>query len=258
MMWMITALLLAGLILIVLRARSATPVTPPILKEQPSLRYTTAPALFTPAERSFLGVLDGLLGPSYRVFGKVRVADVLVVRKGFERGEWQRLQNMIHAKHFDYVICRADDLKVMGIIELDDKSHHSSERKARDELLDAACKEANLPILHVAAKASYVLSDIDSQIRIVLGIDIRGVQQRVGVHASMPVVPLDNPTISVPPPSAYSPADVNSVLGPPCPKCEGNMVKRIVKSGTHAGKAFWSCANHPGCNGMRVVEVERG
>lgn len=39
------------------------------------LAYAPAKTLFTPAERSFLGVLDEAVGNDYRVFGKVRVAD---------------------------------------------------------------------------------------------------------------------------------------------------------------------------------------
>ncbi|WP_018231811.1 DUF2726 domain-containing protein [Thioalkalivibrio thiocyanodenitrificans] len=37
--------------------------------------YVKIEGLFSPAERSFLGVLDQAVGDEYRVFGKVRVAD---------------------------------------------------------------------------------------------------------------------------------------------------------------------------------------
>ncbi len=42
-------------------------------------RYGSQRALFTPAERSFLGVLEQAMGETYRIFGKVRLADVINV-----------------------------------------------------------------------------------------------------------------------------------------------------------------------------------
>ena len=41
--------------------------------------YERRATLFTRAERSFLGVLDQAAGSDYRIFGKVRIADVLKV-----------------------------------------------------------------------------------------------------------------------------------------------------------------------------------
>jgi len=79
--------------------------------------YQAISHLFTPAERSFLGVLDQAVYPSCRAFGKVRVADVLKVKKGMARSDWQAAFNKICSKHFDYVICRASDLRILLVIE---------------------------------------------------------------------------------------------------------------------------------------------
>jgi hypothetical protein len=37
---------------------------------------------------------------------------------------------------------------------------------------------------------------------------------------------------------------------PRCPKCQGEMVKRIVKRGQNAGKAFLGCKTFPKCRGV--------
>lgn len=55
-----------------------------------NLPYEKVTHLFTPAERSFLGVLDHVIDSDYRVFGKVRCADVLRVLKGLPRSDWQQ------------------------------------------------------------------------------------------------------------------------------------------------------------------------
>ena len=81
------------------------------------------------AERSFLGALDQAVGPDHRVFGKVRVADIAVVRPGLGQSARQGALNRIAAKHFDFIVCRAGDLAVVCAVELNDISH--SGKRAR-------------------------------------------------------------------------------------------------------------------------------
>ena len=44
--------------------------------------YQSKDVLYSPAERSFLGALDKILEKSYRVFAKVRLADIVDIQKG--------------------------------------------------------------------------------------------------------------------------------------------------------------------------------
>lgn len=112
-------------------------------------------ALFTAAERSFLGVLDQACTARYRVFGKVRIADVLAPAKGLDRSMWTKAFNRISAKHFDFVLCDPQTLKVQAIIELNDKSHSSSRLIERDEFVARACADAGLALKMVKAQRSY-------------------------------------------------------------------------------------------------------
>jgi len=41
---------------------------------------------------------------------------------------------------------------------------------------------------------------------------------------------------------------------PKCPRCGEDMVKRIAKQGSNAGKSFWGCSAFPQCRGIRVAE----
>lgn len=126
--------------------------------------YQAIPSLFTPAERSFLGVLDQSLGPQYRVFGKVRVADVMEVTKGTSRSERQKAFNRIQSKHFDFVICRASDTSIVLLIELDDKSHNNPKRMKRDEFLERATEAAGIPLLRIPCRRSYSIPEVSSLI----------------------------------------------------------------------------------------------
>lgn len=126
-----------------------------------ALGYRQKKLLFSAAERSFLGVLDQAIDPEkYRVFGKVRVADLLEPQPSNNRSEWKKAFNKISAKHFDYVICTSDTLSPVCAVELDDQSHNQKKRQQRDELLESACRDAGLPLLRVPAKRSYKVEEL--------------------------------------------------------------------------------------------------
>ena len=117
-------------------------------------------ALFTAAERSFLGLLDQASVGRYRVFGKVRIADVITPVKGLDKSTWTSAFNRIKAKHFDFVLCDPRTLEVKAVIELNDKSHANSRRIERDELVGTACSDAGLALRMVKAQRSYSLEAI--------------------------------------------------------------------------------------------------
>lgn len=94
------------------------------------------------------------------VFTKVRIADVLAPKKGLSRSDWQRAFNKIAQKRFDFVLCDPRTLEVLKVVELNDKSHRKSARKARDELVRKSCADAQLSIIEVSAKSAYQQSNI--------------------------------------------------------------------------------------------------
>lgn len=119
-----------------------------------SYPYAATPNLFTPDEQHFLRVLEEAAG-TYRVFGKVRLADVLVVRKGLSKSEQQRAFNRVSQKHLDFVLCHPDDLTVFCVVELDDKTHGRSDRRERDAFLERALEAAQVPLIRVPSRRSY-------------------------------------------------------------------------------------------------------
>ncbi len=129
-------------------------------KGRGALPYVKQDALFTEAERSFLGVLESALGTDLRVFGKVRLADVIKVKPGLPNGPQQQAFNRIKAKHLDFVVCRPDDLAVEFVVELDDASHNRQDRKDRDAFLDEALAAAGVPIFRFTAKRAYAVGEV--------------------------------------------------------------------------------------------------
>ena len=124
--------------------------------------YQKQDKLFTPAERSFLGVLEQAVCDQYRVFGKVRLADVIKVKTGLSNSIRQSAFNRIQSKHLDYVICDSGDLSVQFAVELDDRSHFQSKRKSRDAFVDQALKVADVPLYRFPVKQTYSVAEIKS------------------------------------------------------------------------------------------------
>ena len=205
------------------------------------LPYVLGDALFTAAERSFLGVLDQAVGNEYRVFGKVRVADVVAVAKGTPKPLWQKAFNQISAKHFDFVLCRPNDLKPVCVIELNDQSHSKASRQGRDKFLERVCTAAGIPLIFFPAKGTYTLAEIQVSIANALGAK----REPSAVIASPPPGEVNVSAIEQDFDSAQ---EINSV--PDCPRCSSQMVRRKAKRGENAGKAFWGCTKFPACRGM--------
>lgn len=126
--------------------------------------YAKIESLFSPAERSFLGVLDQACGQDFRVLGKVRVADVVqtlpVVRQRLGQKAWWQAFNKVSSKHFDFVLCHPDTLITLGIIELDDRSHELSERQARDAFLEELCLAIRVPLIRIPVRAGYSVQQV--------------------------------------------------------------------------------------------------
>lgn len=141
-----------------------------LIKSLPGKEYSyqRRKTLFSAAERSFLGLLDQAVSEKYRVFGKVRVADILTPANGLSGTKRQAAFNRISQKHFDYVLCSKDKLEVIAVIELDDKSHNTKKTITRDAILEKACKSAELKLIRFKAKATYPVQAVREQIELAL------------------------------------------------------------------------------------------
>lgn len=237
MKWLFAMLVVVAVIaLVVLKRRDKSSNG-----EGERLPYALEEGLFSPAERSFLGVLDQALGKNYRVFGKVRIADVVTVQKGTPKSLWQRAFNRISAKHFDFVLCTPDDLKPVCAIELNDQSHARDSRKGRDKFLEDVCVAARLPLVFFAARRTYTLSEVCQAIANAMdGREVIAAGVEDGLASSSG-------------PDAATTTLGSATADPVCPRCSSPMVRRIAKSGENAGKEFWGCTRFPACRGVVLL-----
>jgi len=130
--------------------------------------YEASAALLTPAERSFFGALQQAVASDYEIFAKVRLADIVRPVRSPSRSGWQSALNRITGKHVDFVLCDFASLAVVGVVELDDRTHERLERGIRDTLVDSALADAQIPVLRIAARQSYSPVQIREQIQSLL------------------------------------------------------------------------------------------
>lgn len=240
MTWIIVAAVIMAIALFILSKLTQKPEPTCLSSEREAisiaptaLPYQKVEALFSPAERSFLGVLHQAVGNNAAIFGKVRVADVVEPKTGLGRSAWKKAFNKISGKHFDFLLCDKEDLSVACAIELDDGSHNSKRRQERDEFLKKVCEAARIPLIQVPAKSGYVIDKVRDLLPSYL-------------------TAIDSSDLDKTVPTAIQIPKTNEKV---CPLCSSSMVKRVAKKGIHAGKQFWACSAFPKCKTVEAIKV---
>lgn len=204
------------------------------------LSFESRETLLTPAERSFLGVLEQAIDKKYRVFGKVRLGDLVKPAKGLSKSNRTTALNKINQKHVDFVICSLNDLTVVGVVELDDQSHGREDRAERDVFVDQALAGAKISVVRFSAKQAYAITEVNMKLRESLKLDLGTAEPTAPIAAASPA--LTTPNIA----TVTNISDGEEQV-PACPKCAATMVKRQAKNGPHIGKYFWACSAYPKC-----------
>ena len=85
---------------------------------------------------------------------KVRLLDLVVPKPGIKN--YGGLKTRVMSKHVDFVVCQ-QDMEVICIIELDDKTHQRPDRIQRDRFVDSVLIGAGYKIIHTWEMTSDIL-----------------------------------------------------------------------------------------------------
>ncbi|WP_115719599.1 DUF2726 domain-containing protein [Gallaecimonas mangrovi] len=224
-------------------------------------------SLLNERELQLLELLDQACGSDYRVFAKVRWADVIGVQPRFKGGDFKKAFEKICAKRLDFVLCRPDDIAVMAVLELVPEGKPNRARRKRDKFLASICQDILLPL---------VLVKLDSNTQ---AIDIRGqIEKAMQGRRPEPAAPRkDKKPATVAPaetphateasiPSLVASKEDADIIVPhlsshesqeqPCPTCGAVMHQRTVSKGQHAGKTFWVCEHYPECKTVLPIKED--
>ncbi len=151
---LVGALVLVAMVFVALSRRGRLPGAP----------YERSKGLFSPAELRFLTALEDALGSAYRVFGKVRVADLANVKPGLTPRVRRAALNRVAYKHFDFLVCSVDTCEPLCAVELNDRSHAANSVTRRDILIAQVCEAIALPLVTFPAAKSYDRGNIKDRL----------------------------------------------------------------------------------------------
>lgn len=130
-------------------AQPVEQVTPEPGATEADLPYTKK-LLLTKNEWAFYKKLKPICDRhNLHILAKVRLADLVDVSSQKQGKDRIKYFNMVSKKHVDFVLCKPDNLQVLALLELDDKSHQAQSRQQRDSFVDAVCQKAGYPVAHI-------------------------------------------------------------------------------------------------------------
>lgn len=98
------------------------------------------------------------------IISKVRLADIVEVDKNIEYKERQKYFNKIKNKHIDFILCNPDNLAIIALVELDDKSHERKDREKSDEFKNKLFEKVGYKLIRARRNENFEKKLIDSQI----------------------------------------------------------------------------------------------
>lgn len=126
--------------------------------------YARRTALFSQTEARLYWALREAV-PQLQVLGKVRLEDVIGVRRGLSRSDFQAARNRIKSRHVDFVLVDPASSWILCAIELDDASHDRAGARLADQFKDRAFEAAGVPLLRIRASAAYSSAELARKIQ---------------------------------------------------------------------------------------------
>lgn len=116
-------------------------------------------ALFTSAEKNFQNLVEQAMGGKYRILNRVKLSDVVTIRKGVSNRASQAAANNADNKYLDFVICDRTSMKLLGTIDLVDTQGKGYKIK-KDWFVSGALEAASIPHIRIKVKANYTIEEI--------------------------------------------------------------------------------------------------
>ncbi len=121
--------------------------------------FDSKPTVFTPAEKNFQNLVEKALGEEYRVLNRVKLADIVTVRKGVSTKAGQTAVNNANNKYLDFVICERDSMKLLGTVDLVDTNGKGYKVK-KDWFVSGALEASSIPHIRIKVKPNYSVEEI--------------------------------------------------------------------------------------------------
>lgn len=122
--------------------------------------YERFPSILTPAEQHFYKVLSSVIEGQAIIMAKVRVADILKVKRSINKKHFWSYFSKISQKHIDLVLIDPQTFTTLCAIELDDKSHLNLDRMKRDRFINQVMVQTGIPLYRFSVRRRYDRAEI--------------------------------------------------------------------------------------------------
>lgn len=126
------------------------------------LKYRSLGGLLSPGELRFYRALRQAVEGRYLVMAKVRLADLIEAEDGFHSTAGRKISQ----RHADFVLVTKRGLRIVAVVELDDRSHVKESQTTRDAYLGDALHAAGLRLVRFPVYKRY---DAPKLLRMILG-----------------------------------------------------------------------------------------
>ncbi len=116
-------------------------------------------SLLTPTEFAFFRALKEACGAEYHILTKIGLWALIESKNDYIA--WRKISQ----KHIDFVLCDPNSMLPVLAIELDDWTHNSPKRKAKDAEKDYILQRAVMPILRILPNETYDVRELAEVIR---------------------------------------------------------------------------------------------
>ena len=149
---MLLLLIPLGIFLLVYLLRGPRKFTPPEvspISKSDLGAFEPAPSLWVNAsEAAFFGILSRHMPSGFHVHGKVRLEDIIRVKRGLpEQLRWAA-RGRVKSRHVDFLVTNQSGKPVMAI-ELDGASHNARKPSEADKVKTALFKAAGIPLRRI-------------------------------------------------------------------------------------------------------------
>lgn len=131
--------------------------------QSPRYFYSRKNNIMTAAEWRFFEKLNRVVAGRYYVFPQIHLSSLL---KNNTRGRYYKLAfQRINRRSVDFVLCDMQSARPVYAVELDDWSHDSAKRQARDSAVEDMLNQAGLPLVRFRKVDAMTDEDIANKFR---------------------------------------------------------------------------------------------
>jgi hypothetical protein len=116
--------------------------------------------LFTPVERTFLGLIEEAVGNDFRILCRVRMSDILTIHQNTDKKTSKNAVSRAGSKHLDFVLCSKEDMSPVMAIDLVRNTGKDGYKIQRDFYVSGALDAAHIPHVRIKVRSGYKVQDI--------------------------------------------------------------------------------------------------